>query len=63
VYMNPLKTPAEVSAALKELGQAANTAGTSILIDVGRPDTTRVSVYVPILPPPNPPNLVTPIIQ
>jgi len=63
VYINPLKTPAEVSAALKELGQAANTAGTSILIDVGRPDTTRVSVYVPILPPPNPPNLVTPIIQ
>jgi subtilisin family serine protease len=58
VYLNQLKTPAEVSAALKEIEPLANT-----LVDVTRPDTTRISVYVPVSPPSNPPDPIVPIIQ
>jgi subtilisin len=56
--MNPLKTPAEISTALNEIEPTAN-----ILVDVTRPDTTRVSIYIPTLVPANPPTPTVPIIQ
>lgn len=49
IAINYLKTPAEVISELKSLGAAANTAGTSALITCNVPDTTRVSVRVPLL--------------